>query len=561
VAAFKLLALVPGKTDALLPRSEIIPGEQFKPGDRVQAYLSDVALTPRGPQLYLSRTSPKYLMKLFEVEVPEIREQIVEILDRLFWPLVLCSSTTIVAFFSLEWSVLPGYQSLGHFAVLGFSGATLFAIFILPLLVPLQGKAAARPPLVPVARLFPALFGWSARRRGLVIAFLIVSSLACLPGLLRLRFEGDYQKMNAVSPRVKSDMERITAIFGSAMPGTSLVVRGGDLEASLRENEKLYGLLKDKQRRGEIESVQSIAPLLPSQSAQTAARRRWRSFWNPARMEALRLSLNQAAAELRMRPGVFAPFLASLGGAGQPVTLDALQNGLFKQLASLHVARAAEGAPVLTSLTLAPKTDDAQFFATLRASGTSFAAVQGRQLMAHIVGLIYREMLWVSVITILLVVAILVGYYRAWRDLALILLPLLVGLYWTFGIMGWFDLRVNLMNSLIVVFVFGVVVDYSLFLATALRGAASLDDPHLAHSSVGITVSALTTMIGLGVLVVARHPALHSIGLTSLLGIGTGLVAVFSIIPLARRSPTPNPIPAHSSHDSHDSHDSHSPVP
>ena len=68
-----------GKTDALLPRSEIIPGEQFKPGDRVQAYLSDVALTARGPQLYLTRTSPKYLMKLFEVEVPEIREGIVEI--------------------------------------------------------------------------------------------------------------------------------------------------------------------------------------------------------------------------------------------------------------------------------------------------------------------------------------------------------------------------------------------------------------------------------------------------------------------------------------------------
>lgn len=68
-----------GKTDALLPRTEIIPGEQFKPGDRVQAYLSDVALTTRGPQLYLSRTSPKYLMKLFEMEVPEIREEIVEI--------------------------------------------------------------------------------------------------------------------------------------------------------------------------------------------------------------------------------------------------------------------------------------------------------------------------------------------------------------------------------------------------------------------------------------------------------------------------------------------------
>ncbi len=68
-----------GKTDALLPRQEIIPNEQFRPGDRVQAYLSDVALSTRGPQLYLSRTSPRYLMKLFEVEVPEIREEIVEI--------------------------------------------------------------------------------------------------------------------------------------------------------------------------------------------------------------------------------------------------------------------------------------------------------------------------------------------------------------------------------------------------------------------------------------------------------------------------------------------------
>lgn len=68
-----------GKTDALLPRSEIIPGETFKPGDRVSAYLSDVVMTPRGPQLYMTRTSPKFLAKLFEAEVPEIADEVVEI--------------------------------------------------------------------------------------------------------------------------------------------------------------------------------------------------------------------------------------------------------------------------------------------------------------------------------------------------------------------------------------------------------------------------------------------------------------------------------------------------
>jgi len=68
-----------GKTDALLPKNEIIPGENFKPGDRVQAILIDVVTTTKGPALYISRTNPKYLMKLFEQEVPEIRDGIIEI--------------------------------------------------------------------------------------------------------------------------------------------------------------------------------------------------------------------------------------------------------------------------------------------------------------------------------------------------------------------------------------------------------------------------------------------------------------------------------------------------
>ncbi len=68
-----------GKTDALLPKNGIIPGEAYKPGDRVQAILEDVVTTTKGPALYISRTSPKYLMKLFEQEVPEIRDGIIEI--------------------------------------------------------------------------------------------------------------------------------------------------------------------------------------------------------------------------------------------------------------------------------------------------------------------------------------------------------------------------------------------------------------------------------------------------------------------------------------------------
>lgn len=68
-----------GKSDAILSRKELIPGENFKTGDRIQAYLSEVVMTNRGPEIRLSRTSPMYLVKLFEVEVPEILDGNIEI--------------------------------------------------------------------------------------------------------------------------------------------------------------------------------------------------------------------------------------------------------------------------------------------------------------------------------------------------------------------------------------------------------------------------------------------------------------------------------------------------
>jgi transcription termination/antitermination protein NusA len=69
-----------GKTEAYVPPREQIPGEQYKPGDRIQGYILDVRQTTRGPQIIMSRASEHYLIKLFEQEVPEIYEQTITIM-------------------------------------------------------------------------------------------------------------------------------------------------------------------------------------------------------------------------------------------------------------------------------------------------------------------------------------------------------------------------------------------------------------------------------------------------------------------------------------------------
>ncbi|MCF6093193.1 transcription termination factor NusA [Microaerobacter geothermalis] len=68
-----------GKTEALLPLNEIMPTDHLKHGDRVKAYISKVEKTTKGPQIFVSRTHPGLLKRLFELEVPEIYDGTVEI--------------------------------------------------------------------------------------------------------------------------------------------------------------------------------------------------------------------------------------------------------------------------------------------------------------------------------------------------------------------------------------------------------------------------------------------------------------------------------------------------
>jgi len=68
-----------GRLEALLPRDQMIPKENLRIGDRVRAWVMKIDRGARGPQLILSRTAPQFIMKLFELEVPEIEEGLLEI--------------------------------------------------------------------------------------------------------------------------------------------------------------------------------------------------------------------------------------------------------------------------------------------------------------------------------------------------------------------------------------------------------------------------------------------------------------------------------------------------
>ena len=69
-----------GNAEAFIPREDLIPREAVRPGDRIRGYLKEVRSEPRGPQLFVSRTVPDFLIELFKLEVPEVGQGLIEIM-------------------------------------------------------------------------------------------------------------------------------------------------------------------------------------------------------------------------------------------------------------------------------------------------------------------------------------------------------------------------------------------------------------------------------------------------------------------------------------------------
>lgn len=99
-----------GKTEAILTPAEQIPTETYEHGDRIKAYIVEVKKTNKGPQIVVSRTHPGLLKRLFELEVPEIQEGIVEIMSVAREP----GNRSKIAVYSKDENVDPVGSCVGH---------------------------------------------------------------------------------------------------------------------------------------------------------------------------------------------------------------------------------------------------------------------------------------------------------------------------------------------------------------------------------------------------------------------------------------------------------------
>ena len=304
-----------------------------------------------------------------------------------------------------------------------------------------------------------------------------------------------------------------------------IFVKGDTMQNALANNDRLFSFLSQNLPK---EQIISIAPVIPSQFTQGESQERWAAFWSDGNRELAKELLETEGKPYGFSAHAFTPFFDHLKEQPEHVRLNDLQDmGLGAVLDSLVIgSKNKEPVKILTLVPDIPKVHEIMKghedrLSARLVSQTRFNNIVGNAIRSDFISFIIKASL--------VVIFLLIILFRDLKNVFCALIPVITGLICMFGIMGWQDIGFNLFNIVAAILIIGLGVDYGIFMVfKILKG-------HEHDTDRAVLVSGLTTLAGFGALVLARHPALHSIGVTVLLGISTAIPAALFVIPVFYR--------------------------
>ncbi len=433
-------------------------------------------------------------------------------------PVLFGGLTSLAAFSVLLASALPGQRQLAVFAMAGIGTALVLALLFLPHFIG-RGKGEGSASALQLRR---HIFDRKPKLRLLILLlWLGITCFAAVQGQ-KLTVNAELRQLSYIPPALEQAEQQLATTWGNVRSRALVFAGGKDLETALQHNEQVWQQLK---QLGVEDEVVSLAPLLPSQQMQQQRLVAWETFWQQHQATSRDL-LQTAGAKYRFSASAFDPFWQRLNQPAPLIDAAVLNSwGLERAVSSLLL----NNGDSYQIITLFP--DRPELLAALEHKFGAVAEIslvsQRRfsQQLSREIGADFSQ--FVSYAGIAVVVLLLL-LFRNLTEVLLALLPVLTGLLVMFGGMGWLGLEMNLFNVVAAILIIGLAVDYGIFMVCHGQQEEDL------ASSRAVLISGLTTLVGFGALLLARHPALHSIGLTVMLGIGAAVPTAVLVIPAFR---------------------------
>ena len=447
-------------------------------------------------------------------------------------PVTLGCITTVGAFLGLLFTESDLLRDFGLFATFALIGNTFFALFFLPhFMTPEQVRFKRYKGFHAIDRIND--IPWDRNRW--ILAGLGVVVLAGVLLSHRVKFDSDLRNLDYDNSLLTASQELYSAKNASGHMDLYFAAYDEDLDQALEYNTLLQQRLDSLAEAGYVKGYSPLSFLLfRSERDQQVRIDAWKRFWTPERKTQAWREIAAAARHSGLEAALFNPFEALVDADYEPGNL--FEAEVFpEELVSNYLERQESGRYlVFTSVAFRP--EDTDIVSDALVAGPNTLVLEPFYYCRDMVEIVHDDFNTTQWISSLLVLLVLLIAFRNIVTAFVAFLPMFLSWYVLQGLMALLGLEFNLINIVISTFIFGIGVDYSIFVMEGLlKEARTGEREMLASHKVAIVFSALVLAIVVLSLIFARHPAIHSIGIITLIGMAVTILLTYSLEPFLFR--------------------------
>ncbi|MDM1138756.1 MULTISPECIES: MMPL family transporter [unclassified Empedobacter] len=441
-------------------------------------------------------------------------------------PLIMSCTTTAIAFLCLLFVKSDVLKDLGIFAGITVIVSGIFSLLIIPHLYhPKQDAIENNSSIIEKLAFFS--FHNNKILIGACVLLIIVSCFT----FNNVNFDKDLSKLNYVPTDQKIAEQKLETSSNSISKSLYVVNYGNNVEDVLNENIALTNKLQKAENRDEILSYNSIQSLILPISVQQEKIYDWKNFWNSDKVNFVKNEFIKDGKKYGFKKEIYNQFFSIFDKAYQPLNLEdyrAFNPSLFEEFVSQK-----KGFYTISTLVKLKEESRENFIKQYHNKET--IVIDRKQLNENFLGNLVTDFNNLVNYSFIAVLLILWYFFRRIELVIISAIPIALSGLVTAGLMGLFDIKFNIFSSIVCTLVFGHGVDFSIFMTSALQKEYTTGKDEMPTYRTSILLAVITTILAIGALIFAKHPALKSIASVSLVGVVAALVITFIFYPILFR--------------------------
>ncbi|MGB3150912.1 MAG: MMPL family transporter, partial [Maribacter sp.] len=437
--------------------------------------------------------------------------------------IVMSSLTTASAFLCLLFLDSQALQDLGIFAAVSVTGASIFALVFIPQIYLHKKESVSKKTIL------DRLAAFELHKNKWALGLLVLVCIISLFTYNNVIFNQDISKLNYESDVLIAARKKLEKLTDIESKSVYLSTYGKDQEKVLQRNDTIFQKLQELKKDKVLVNFTSVGSLVKSLKSQENKITLWSNFWKEYTIDSLQNNMIQYGTALGFKEGTFDPFYSWLKNDFEPLAISE-----FEKISALstkdYITTDKEGVTITSLLKLEENsfTDIKKRFKET----PNTLLINRKQVNESFLGTLKNDFNKLLIYSLLVVLIILFLFYRSLSLTLVTAIPIFLTWFLTVGLMGLFQMEFNIFNIIICSFIFGLGVDYSIFITNGLLYEYRTGEKIIASHKTSIILSVITTIAGVGVMIFAKHPVLYTISKVSLIGIFTAAFVAFTLQPL-----------------------------